>query len=98
MSGCKAVLAILCLCAAWSGSASAQIFQLGEMNTKQIRALDRAKTVVLLPAGILEEHGPYLLPANTDGYTNAYLTDKLARAIVARPGWKIAVFPNSSWQ
>jgi len=26
------------------------------MNTEQIKALDREKTVVLLPVGILEEH------------------------------------------
>ena len=30
------------------------------MNTEQIKGLDREKTVVILPDGILEEHGPYL--------------------------------------
>jgi Uncharacterized protein, putative amidase len=37
---------------------SAQIRQLAEMGTEQIRKLDRARTVILLPGGILEEHGP----------------------------------------
>jgi hypothetical protein len=30
------------------------------MNTRQIQALDRQRTVVVIPGGILEEHGPYL--------------------------------------
>ena len=41
-------------------SVAAQIVQIGELNTQQIRALDLAKTAVLLPGDILEEHGPYL--------------------------------------
>ena len=32
-------------------------------------ALDRARTVVLIPGGIFEEHGP-LIPVNADGYRN----------------------------
>ena len=44
---------------------AAQILRIGEMNTQQIQALDLAKTVVLIPGGILEEHGPYL-PSYTD--------------------------------
>jgi hypothetical protein len=47
-------------------AACCQIFQLAELNTNQIRALDRAKTVVLIPGGILGEHAPYL-PSFTDG-------------------------------
>jgi hypothetical protein len=39
---------------------TAQILRIGEMNTQQIHALDLPKTVVLIPGGILEEHGPYL--------------------------------------
>ena len=34
---------------AFVGSASAQIYHVQEMNTEQIKALDREKTVVLLP-------------------------------------------------
>jgi creatinine amidohydrolase len=75
-----------------SGSA-AQIVQIAEMNTEQIRALDHAKTVVLLPGDILEEHGPYL-PSFTDGYTDDAYTHELAKAIVARPGWTVVVFPQ----
>jgi hypothetical protein len=66
--------------------ASAQISQLAEMKTQQIRALDRAKTAIILPGGILEEHGPYL-PSFSDGYLNGWLAARLAEHIIARPGW-----------
>jgi len=35
----------------------AQIHRVIDMNTEQLRSLDRAHTVVLLPGGILEEQG-----------------------------------------
>jgi hypothetical protein len=37
----------------------AQIYRVQDMNTEQIKALDREKTVVLLPGGILEERPPF---------------------------------------
>lgn len=73
-------------------AARAQIYRAAEMNTKQFEALDRARTVVLLPGGILEQHGPYL-PSYSDGYLNEWLTQRLAEAVVARPGWAAVVFP-----
>ncbi len=73
-------------------SASAQVYRVVEMNTEQIRALHRGKTVVLLPSGILEQHGPYL-PSFSDGYVSERVTQAIAEAIVARPGWKVLVFP-----
>ena len=74
--------------------AAADIRRLAELNTTQVRALERAKTVVLLPGGILEEHGPYL-PAYTDGVLSERLTDELARAIAAqKPDWTVLVFPQ----
>jgi creatinine amidohydrolase/Fe(II)-dependent formamide hydrolase-like protein len=72
---------------------SAQVRQIGDLTTREIRALDRAKTVVLLPGGMLEEHGPYL-PAFTDGILSTRLTQELAAGIVRdRPGWTVVVFP-----
>ena len=46
--------------------AVAQILNLQELNTEDVRSLDRQRTVVVMPGGVLEEHGPYL-PAFTDG-------------------------------
>ncbi len=72
---------------------SAQIYRVAEMNVEQIRALDKQKTVVLLPGGILEQHGPYL-PSGSDTLMNEWWTEALAEAIVARPGWKVLIFPT----
>lgn len=70
----------------------AQVFHVADLNTAQLRALDRQRTVVILPGGILEQHGPYL-PSFTDGYRTERLTHDLADAIVARRGWSVLVFP-----
>ena len=74
-------------------SALGQTYRVTEMNTEQLRALDRNRTVVLLPGGILEEHGPYL-PSFSDGYANERFTEELAEAISDRPGWNALVFPQ----
>ena len=83
---------LLMVLAVLATQVSAQIYHVKDMTTEQIRVLDRDKTVVLLPGGILEQHGPYL-PSFTDGYMNERLTQELANAIVERPGWKVLVFP-----
>ncbi len=74
-------------------AANAQIFRVAQMNTEQIKALDKQKTVVILTGGILEQHGPHL-PTFTDGYSNEWLAQKLAEAIVERPGWSVLMFPT----
>jgi creatinine amidohydrolase/Fe(II)-dependent formamide hydrolase-like protein len=73
-------------------TSTAQTYRIAEMNTDQIRSLNRDKTVVLLPGGILEEHGSYL-PSFTDGYWNERLTNDLAKAITVKSGWSVVIFP-----
>lgn len=86
------IVTLLCTAEA----AGAQIRNVGELNTRQIRALDRARTVVILPGGMLEEHGPYL-PAFTDGILSERLTSHIAKAVAAsKPGWTVLVFPPIS--
>jgi len=72
---------------------SAQIYDMREMTTVEIGALDLQKTVVVITGGVLEEHGPYL-PSYTDGYSNEYIARRVAEAIVARPGWTALIFPQ----
>ncbi|HLO01433.1 MAG TPA: creatininase family protein, partial [Pyrinomonadaceae bacterium] len=76
----------------FGGQAFAQIHSVKEMNTEQIKALDREKTVVLLPVGILEEHGPYL-PSGSDIYITERRTSDLANALVEKHGWTVLIFP-----
>lgn len=73
--------------------AQSQIYKIAEMNTRQIQKLNLDKTAVLIPGGILEEHGPYL-PSGTDCYSAEAYVDSLARAIVERPGWSAVIFPQ----
>lgn len=68
------------------------IYEMSELATEQIRALDPQRTVILIPGGILEQHGPYL-PAFTDGYVNEFLTTEIAERMVARNGWAVVRFP-----
>src|SRR5262245_29429847 len=88
--GTRLALAIVALAAP---RAHAQLLRVAALSSERVAALDRAKTVVLLPGGILEEHGPYL-PSYSDGYLNEWLTRRLAEAIVARAGWTALVFPS----
>jgi creatinine amidohydrolase/Fe(II)-dependent formamide hydrolase-like protein len=73
-------------------TAHRQMYRVAELNTEQIRALDRARTAVILSGGILEEHGPYL-PSYTDGYRNERIAAAIADAVVSKPGWTALVFP-----
>src|SRR5581483_2671825 len=72
---------------------SAQILRFADLNTRDFSKLDHNKTVVILPGGILEEHGPYL-PAGSDGIFNSKLSEDLATAIGSRPGWTALVMPS----
>ena len=74
-------------------SAYGQVFHVKEMNTEQLRKMNRSKTVVFLTVGILEEHGPYM-PSFTDGYAAERHTLDIANAIVERPGWQVLIFPT----
>ncbi len=87
---------LILLTTLWLASCStahAQIYRVAQMNTEQIRALDKEKTVVILTGGILEEHGPHL-PSFTDGYSNEWLAQRLAEAIVERAGRPVLIFPT----
>ena len=70
------------------------ILKVTELSTTRLRSLDRMRTVVLLPGGILEEHGPYL-PAWTDGILSERLTEELAQGLAAAlPDRTVLVFPQ----
>jgi len=88
---------LIAACTVLTGStASAQVVRVGDLNTRQIRALDRTRTVVFLQGGMLEEHVPYL-PAFTDGILSDRLTRELAQGVVSKmPGWTALVFPPIS--
>lgn len=63
----------------------AQILKVAELSARDLENLDRDATIVIMPGGIIEEHGPYL-PSFNDGYLNAWLADRTAEAIIAERG------------
>lgn len=86
-------LLLAILLAASCLTADAQIHRVAQMNAEEIRALDEQRTVVILTGGILEQHGPHL-PSFTDGYSNEWLAQRLAEAIVERAGRPVLMFPT----
>jgi creatinine amidohydrolase/Fe(II)-dependent formamide hydrolase-like protein len=74
-----------------ASGASAHIHRLEEMNTEQLTALPRDKTVVIMPGAYKGEHGPYL--PNVDSFRNERLARELAHAVAQRPGWQVVMFP-----
>lgn len=86
-------LLALPLAALFAAPASAQVLRFEEMTAAAIDRLDRARTVVIIPGGILEQHGS-LLAVNADGYRNERVARDLAAAVAARPGWTAVLFPT----
>lgn len=83
---------LLLLISVLSLPAVGQVLNLNDLNTQHIEALDRAKTVIIIPGGIMEEHGPYL-PVGSDTFINERLARDLAEAVAARPGWTAVITP-----
>jgi creatinine amidohydrolase/Fe(II)-dependent formamide hydrolase-like protein len=90
-------LVVLVIAMGLAGSdAAGEVVRVADLNTRQIRALDRDRTVVILQGGMLEEHGPYL-PAFTDGILSERLTAEIAGGVVAKkPEWTALLFPPVS--
>src|SRR4051794_20931112 len=86
-------LLLLTLLVAVPIGAHSQVLEFSSLNTRQIEKLDRAKTVLIIPGGILEEHGPYL-PSGSDGLFSDRLSHDLAAFIAQRPGWTVLILPT----
>jgi creatinine amidohydrolase/Fe(II)-dependent formamide hydrolase-like protein len=63
------------------------------MNKLEFQALDRDRTAVLMPIGVIEEHGPYL-PLLSDSYSSEWVVDRIADAIVAQHDWTVVIMPS----
>ncbi len=59
-----------------------------------LAALDRARTLVVLTASPLEQHGPHL-PLGVDAFTARYFAESIASRVVSeRPGWSAVLAPT----
>ncbi len=74
-------------------AAGSRVYELEELAWPQIDALDRERTLFILPMGMIEQHGPHLpVGADTIGVTyeaNAAAT-RVSRAL---PGWNVIRMP-----
>jgi creatinine amidohydrolase len=89
-------LAILSAVAAWplyGQERNPRILKLDELTWTEIDALDRERTMFILPLGMLEEHGPHL-PVGTDTIGIMFEADRIAaRVSRALPGWTVVMMP-----
>ena len=76
-----------------SASARSKIYRLEELNWPQIDSLKRERTLVLLPVGMLEEHGPHL-PVGADTLGVLYEANGVSRRVSqALTDWNIVMMP-----
>jgi len=87
------LLAAVCLTCCASTAALAQVLNVSELSSRDLQELDRHRTVVMIPGGIFEQHGPYL-PSFTDGYLNEWIARRTAEAIVADRDLMVLMFPT----
>ena len=73
--------------------AASKIYKLEELRWPQVDALDRERTLWILPVGMLEVHGPHL-PIGTDSLGLSYEVDHVSKGVsAALPDWNIVVMP-----
>lgn len=87
------LLAAICVAFCTSTVSLAQVLSVSELSSRDLQELDRERTVVMIPGGIFEQHGPYL-PSFTDGYLNEWLARRTAEAIVAERELTVLMFPT----
>src|SRR5690349_10878843 len=71
------------------------IHDLSAMTWEEAAALDRSRTVLILPVGATEAHGPHL-PLSTD----VIISEAMARAAtirLAEAGWTAVIMPAVSY-
>ena len=74
-----------------------RIYKLEELRAPQIDALDREKTLFILPVGMIEVHGPHL-PVGTDTLGLIYEADGASKRVArAMPDWNIVLMPPISY-
>jgi creatinine amidohydrolase/Fe(II)-dependent formamide hydrolase-like protein len=66
---------------------------LENLTRQELEALPKDRTVVLIPVGILEDHGPHL-PVGLDLQEATHLTYRVATELeAAAPQWKCLIYP-----
>ena len=94
------VVSLLCGCAASSrkqADDSAPVYHTEELTWPEIDALDRARTLFILPVGMLEQHGPHL-PVGADTLAVVYEANRVAQRVSgASSGWNVVMMPTVAY-
>jgi creatinine amidohydrolase len=76
-----------------SASPRSKIYKLEELTWPQVDALDRERTLFILPVGMIEEHGPHL-PVGADTFGVTYEANGASRRVSrALPDWSVVMMP-----
>lgn len=77
----------------WAQNTRATVYKLEELRGPQVDALDRERTLFILPVGMLEVHGPHL-PIGNDTIGVLYEAGQVSRRLgQALPQWNIVMMP-----
>ncbi len=77
--------------------AVARVLDLEELTWPQIDALDRSRTLFILPIGMVEQHGPHL-PVGADTLAVLYEAHAIAQSVSrASGGWNVVMMPPMSY-
>jgi creatinine amidohydrolase len=72
---------------------TSRVLALGDLRFPQIDALERERTMFILPIGMLEEHGPHL-PIASDTFGVMFEADGVARRVSRElPRWNVVMMP-----
>ncbi len=76
-----------------AASPRSNIYKLQELTWPKIDALDRERTLFILPVGMVEEHGPHL-PVGADTLGVMYEANVASRRVSrALPDWNVVMMP-----
>ena len=76
-----------------SAPPASSIYNLEELTWTQLDALDRARTLFILPVGMIEQHGPHL-PVGADTLAVLYEANGVAQQVSrAVPDWSVVMMP-----
>jgi creatinine amidohydrolase len=76
-----------------TGSVRSRIYKLEELTWPQIDALDRQRTLFILPMGMIEQHGPHL-PVGADTFGVTFEANGASRRVSqALPDWRVVMMP-----
>jgi creatinine amidohydrolase len=71
-----------------------RVHQLADLAWPQIDALDRERTMFILPIGMIEEHGPHL-PVASDTFGVEYEAAAVSKRVsAALPRWHVVLMPT----